>query len=488
LKELESEWKTSSLEWWMLAVIIVLAKPFSDLHALLGTAIWLGAVFVFIFTGPIKRSLLFVMAFIVYYQQSVWYILDDVPLTIYEIEFVHFKPVEIIYGMIFLKSIFLGMKFVKLPKGLLIVLGLWIFCISNGVSISLYNQNKIYDMFIFSEFRTLCWSFLLLIVFFNFCKQQYLWVVKSFIILVAVKCVVTIPDYLGLFSLLWPASIANYSGSVSAFFGGDPDVLVVCMAYSIIFAMLVVPKISDKMVPVFSHNWTWILAGIFLFTIVLSLRRGGIMAAFISMGILMCFSNFKVKLGFFIFSILGLSYVAVDIAGDLKTLPGPVYAMTDRFTGKGKVAKSNLGHVLDIKDGIREINEYFWLGKGVGARMLSFRAAEVHGAEVHSSILVHQNVLHTWLKYGLIGVVAYFLTFFVPLLTVVKFRGPYKGIDIAIMLGAGSFLISRLLWAFLTPPFFQTLRVNFLVFMAVFLLYASLDGAIRDRKKLPVSV
>lgn len=478
-----SDWTLSRSEWFYFSALILTIKPLISIHPLVGTAIWLIFVAVYFFTGPIYRCFLFLMGFVVFYQQSVWYILNDVPLTIYEIEFVHFKPVEIILGLFFIRAIFLGFKTIKLPKGVFCIMGLWMFSIVTGVIISLYNRNKIYDMFIFSEFRTLCWSYLVLILFFYFAKDKTHWVVRQFIILVLAKCLITLPDYLGWASILWPGSIANYSGSISAFFGGDPDVMVIVLGFCLSFSLIVLPRMESENSSLFTQKDSIFLNFTFFSAILLSLRRGGIMAVGIAIGLLMLFAQFRVKLAFFTLLLVMIAYMALDITGDFKTLPGPVYAMTDRFTGKGQAAKSNMGHVLDIKDGIREVSQYLWLGKGVGARMLSFRAAEVHGAEVHDSILIHQNVLHTWLKFGLVGVIIYFLTFFVPLLTILKYRGKYLGTDVAIMLGAGSFLIAKLLWAFLTPPFFQTFRTNFLVFMAIFLLYASIDKVCSHRSK-----
>jgi O-antigen ligase len=125
---------------------------------------------------------------------------------------------------------------------------------------------------------------------------------------------------------------------------------------------------------------------------------------------------------------------------------------------------------MDVEDGIAAIREHPILGGGVGARITSGRLLMYGSPE--ESLIVHQALIHTWAKFGLLG-----LTVFCTTLGFTVFAGSRAlkrgyasrgtGAKGVLLVAALAFVLADFVWQMFTPPFYQNFQRTFLASLAV---------------------
>ncbi|MEP5764892.1 MAG: O-antigen ligase family protein [Halieaceae bacterium] len=428
----------------------------------MGAQLWLVTTLLMIFFSSQFVSLLILLAYIVFFQQSIWYSGWDNPvLSIYEYELANFKFIEIIVTGILVKAALTLPQRIRIPKSQRYFLGSWVFVIAIGISVAWIKQKSAYDMFVFSEFRTLLLGMLTYVYLCSFCRDRKEEILDLFLTLVVIKIVLVFSEYLAQTPLMWQANAENYSGIVRAFFGGDADVAVTCLAacWSITKALNSEEKKRNRAL--------YFVAGLLVLVIFMSLRRGGILAIGISVLSILYFSHNKYTLHVAALASITAGLITIDLALSVGFLPDFLYATVDRFLGRGVSAISNMGHIQDIKDAWVFIESNWLFGGGAGARIESLRPT-LHGADATASIFVHQNILHTWVKYGVIGVLLYLAHFTSTIKHGWTSLRTNPGATVVIV--AVSFLIGKFVWELFIPPFYQSFRQTFLFFLAVFLI------------------
>lgn len=471
-KSRSDRWSSNKSEFWSAVLFLVSAKVlilFPGEPVLLG---WLSIWVAFIFFSEKKVGVTIIICSLVFFEQSLWFYRgDDEIRTFYEMEVLGvIKPIEVlIYSS--LTKLVSGREFVRIPQIVRFLLGGWLVIVVISAAVGMLKGTSVYDMFIFSEFRTLMLGFALYVCIYNAYLSRPGEFLEKFVWLVFAKTIITLPDYFWGVSILWPASVANYAGTSSAFYGGDDSVYIALFAFALLISTF---NSSSGSVSGFVFRGSYVLrvvlSSLILATVVLSMRRGGILA------LLVCFCVWFVlrKRGSWVILLLGGIGMALLVSGDVilgsKMLPNAFYDIADRFLGKGQAYKSNLGHTQDLADGWEEVKKHLVLGKGLGARIESNRAL-IHGADVQENIYVHQAHLHSWLKFGLAGL------FFYVASMLMLIQGCFKRASQAItsevrilFLVVAGLMAGKVLWEFFTPPYYQSFRVTGVYMCILFLI------------------
>jgi len=180
------------------------------------------------------------LAFLVFFEQSIWYIpLADIE-TIYEIEIFYVKPIEILVLMTIIRVIFSRNIIVIFPKHLFILSAGWLFVIFLGLGVAVTRGVDLYDIFIFSEFRTLLLALAMIFCLLALTVDRLVFFVNLLIIFAAAKALITALSLALGVDLLWPASAQNYVGDFYAFYGSDENIRVSLLALTFCLTHLVV--------------------------------------------------------------------------------------------------------------------------------------------------------------------------------------------------------------------------------------------------------
>ena len=445
----------------------------TDVYVYAWTAFWCIG-----FAGFINgfRTLLLLIAFVIFFQQSTWYVFGDMRLmTIYEREVFYFKPVELLVFSAFLKGLITNPDY-KFNKHIAALSLFWLIVIASGILTSLLNGVPVYDIFIFSEFRTLLSGLLLMTAIVKLVEPEkihrlLLW----FLVLALVRTAFSFIEYFFDIVLLWSSVSINYGAtSVHALLGGDPDVAVLLFAFSYCLMWLVFnpaelkTRLNNTGLTTL-RNLMLCLAVLLIISIFFSLRRGGVISLFLIILGAIFFGGSKQKATI----LLLVVSVAFVIAGYF-SVSSTMSVLIDRFAGHGiHVQMSNRGHWLDIYDAWEALKGNFLFGLGPGTR-LELQRFQLYGI-YENHILVHQAVLHTWIKYGLMGVIAYFATYLGAirraLIMLRNYRSVMSDRNKVVMASMFLYLCAMMVWGQVSTVFYQNFRKTALLVLALSLIY-----------------
>jgi len=102
------------------------------------------------------------------------------------------------------------------------------------------------------------------------------------------------------------------------------------------------------------------------------------------------------------------------------------------------VAATNAGHIDEIKDGMDQIRAHPITGLGVGILYVGQRTARWKG----DAGMVHNGPIEMWIKYTVVGFVAFFAVYFILFRAVWRRRHGNRYSDM-LAIGAGSFLLGQ---------------------------------------------
>ncbi len=421
---------------------------------------------IFLIFSPLKYSLINYFCLIIFLPQSIWYSsYNQKFLTIYEIEILGAKFIELLTYSLLAKVIIIyhlnknnntNILNNKISRESKIFIFTWLLIIFLGVIRGIANGNSTYDIFLFAEFRTLllglCFFYILNKILLN--KPKFiLELINYFHVFLIVKLIFILPEYIfgSNYILLWPITAEGYIQNSPSFFGADSDVYIVLFG----LFLLVINMVEQKQY----NNKKIILILVYCASIFLSLRRGPL----IGMIILTIYTLYKLNIINKILITYTFGILFSLLIFNIKDNSNIIMLFYQRIVGQDdKVQKSNLGHILDIQDSIKDISESPILGKGVGFR---FDLTRMQIQNKDKSITAHSGLLQSWVKFGLVGVIFYLYTF-------LKFiRYKRYNLNNSFYLNASIlFLLSIFIWELFIPPFFQGFRRTVIVMFAITLI------------------
>ena len=145
-----------------------------------------------------------------------------------------------------------------------------------------------------------------------------------------------------------------------------------------------------------------------------------------------------------------------------------------------QVIVSNNAHIRGFLLGIDFIKENTFWGIGVGSRFYADRSM------VYETSFIHNGFLHSWVKFGLFGAIAYILFYYYSIKACSLNRNnliPRHWIPIAIF----SFIISNLISELFMPPFYQNFQKTSLIFFSLSLVIRFCDLVERQIKYSMIS-
>ncbi|MBN1567881.1 MAG: O-antigen ligase family protein [Acidobacteria bacterium] len=458
---------------------------------LVGTAwapyVWIIVMCTAFMILPIHLLVLILMAFVVFFQQSLWYMGSQTEiLTIYEVEVFYAKPIEWLLATAFLRLLWHSRGKIRFNRRLLSIVFAWIIALVVGAMVAFVNEIPITDMMIMSESRNVI-HFLLLFLFFGITlRSRLLWFTEWGVILCVTKVLISIPGYLLGYDLLWPTAALGYGGGHTAgFFGSDEDVITIVYGLCAAIGLLALDKsmnfVSEgigpyKTIEGISGGVLSLRLGcsvgvaILAIGTFLSLRRGGILAAGIAVLVILMACRVRTSVLIGCISLMLSLFVVKGIVEDANWIPQTAKVFIDRITGADRATQiSNWAHLEDIRDGVDTLTEHWLFGRGIGARIESGRTSYYVGGPAQS-LLIHQAILHVWLKMGMLGVAAYILTYVQAVRLSIRI---WKRRRIRMSLMGWSqfgFLASMFVWELFTPPFFQNFRRTLLMALAMSIL------------------
>ncbi len=429
-----------------------------------------------------------VVAFIVFFEQSLWFISEGAPETVYERDILGGKAVEFLVIALAGRFFFHKRRLSLINRNIMVLIFMWFLVIVQGLLVSQMNNVSLYNALIFSEVRSPALFALFLVLMYNYVRREVRFFLKMFVILMMLKVAITaLSMYLGV-DILWTSHASGYVGANAAFFGADESVKVALLAAAVaMFWFLQSTKIPPFLMPggrrdVTDRGWFLALcAVIFMVVIVAALRRGGIMGLGFIVLAGIPFAGGRSRLLMIALMLLAAAFVLFAFFGETGLLPGFLQGALERLLGVDKnVAQSDWGRKMDIIQGWEVIQRHPVLGHGAGTKLALARVATYGKAE---SLVIHQSLVHMWVKFGVLGVTTFILTFLIPLVAFWRNRAMIRAVcDPWLVAGAfagASFLVAEFVWTLATPPFAMNFRSCAVVSFAIILIYAAINDARR---------
>ena len=340
------------------------------------------------------------IAFVTLNTTSNWYSLNENNLTLYDVDVVGFKLAELITYASIAKVLYLN----KWQLGLQMRswVGLWLVAIILSFLTARIQGVTFRDSFIFSEFRGLLAGLGLLLIFPSIIANKASVYISSLVVFACYKILLTLPEYFFEIPILWNSVAPNYSSNNTAFFGSENDLLmpiiIICYCLSAI-SYAKNPRVKTLYILLF-------LAYLVIF---LSMKRSIVIAS-LSLFLYHIFKD-ELKKGMVALVVIITSLTCIYIAASLFVPKEKSMGIVYRILGTDqRVDMSNKGRILDVIDGINSVYSSPIFGSGVGARIHLSRSY-LFGENIEY-LIIHQGTLHMWIKYGIYGVVIYYLMFY----------------------------------------------------------------------------
>jgi hypothetical protein len=415
------------------------------------------------------------LSLFVIFPSSIWYLDGDFgylfrKYVLLENEIYNFKPNEIfliIFSIkIFAKGIFPStrLKFPNTPLNRSFLV--FFIAILIGFIVGIQNEHPIRAIFIASEFRILIEGFIFFYIAY-YCINNYRKLkdtVQIFIYIIGLKGIIAILEAVDLIPKTFYTSgysISTYTSVVSGVHDLNLFVFAILILSSFIsfssdeklsylinqkFLLIICLFFTGIVILSFRRtNYVMLLAGLSLLIVKLSLRR------FIILFVSLLFLGFSLAL---LFNIADLDKYPIFKFIQLRFSP---------FNSLGQyeqVIASNNAHIRDFILGIDFIMENTLWGLGVGSRFYADRTM------VYETSFIHNGILHSWVKFGLFGAVAYVLFYYYSIKACIRNRNPLITRH-WIPLGIFSFIISNLISELFMPPFFQNFQKTSLIFLSL---------------------
>jgi len=447
----------------------------------------------FVMCGPLfflgERFLIVtVVAFIVFFEQSLWFISEGAPETVYERGILGGKAVEFLVITMAARFVVYKQNLSLINRNIMVLMFLWFMVIVQGLLVSQTNNVPLYNALIFSEVRSPALFVVFLVLMYNYVRREVRFFLKMFIILMLAKAAITaVSVYLGI-DILWATHASGYVGKQSAFFGADESVKVVLLAAAVAMFWYLqseqMPRFLDPQARRDITDRPWFLglcAFLFMLVIVAALRRGGIMGLGFVVLAGIPFAGVRSRVLLISLMLIAAAFVLFSFFGETGLLPDFLQSAMKRMLGLDKnVARSDWGRKMDIIQGWEVIQRHPVLGHGAGTKLALARVATYGKTE---SLVIHQNLTHMWVKFGILGVTTFVLTFLIPMVMFWRNRTLIRTACAPWLVGGAfagaSFLLAEFVWTLATPPFSMNFRSCAIVAFAIVLIYAAINDARR---------
>ncbi len=429
-----------------------------------------------------------VVTFFIFFESSLWFIGEGAPDTVYERDILGGKAVEFLVIALGGRFLFHKHQLSLINRNVMVLLFLWFLVVVQGLLVSQINNVPLYNALIFSEIRSPALFTVFLVVMYNYIRHEIRFFLKMFVVLMMVKVAITAISINFGIDILWTTHAGGYVGKQTAFFGADPSVKVLLLAAAIAMfwylksAQTLALHRSGARLDITDRSWFLGLCTlVFALVAIAALRRGGVLG----MGLILIsgipFAGVRMRLLLVALILVSVAFVSFSFYGQTGLLPDFAYSALERLTGTDKsVAQSDWGRKMDIVQGWEVIQQHPVLGHGAGTKLALARVATYGKSE---SLTIHQNITHMWVKFGILGVTTYLLTFLIPLLAFWRNRmlvrkkcAPWL---VAGAFAGASFLVAEFIWSLATPPFTMNFRTCAIIAFAIILIYAAINDARR---------
>lgn len=421
------------------------------------------------FLMPLRYAVGSVLATVVFLDASLWFQPELFgPNTIYEVPGAWLKPPEILFLVLALRTAHFRASS-TLTKQMSRVCIAWIFVVFLGSATSLLNNIPVGLMITFSEIRSPLIAAFGLFLIVPFVGTSPRFFIDGLAWMILLHFVVSSVSWAFGVSLLWRSYAPNYAQHRTAFFGADESVTVYLLGFTIAVALVSVKKkdVLSQCGPLF---WILIL-GITTFAILMSLRRGGVLALAVVLLVVLVGASIERKA-----RLLVILLVAVPVLFLVFDRSGALAVFAGRLAGEGSAAVSDAGHSSDIEEATRYVRDHFWFGTGPGT-VLSLTRTEAYG--VSGSLAVHNSILYVWIRFGLFGAAIYTGLFLVPIVQGLRASLRQSGNQSmaarqSIVVSMAGLLMALFVWGLQTPGIFLNFRQGGVWLLAVAMLYGSL--------------
>jgi len=429
-----------------------------------------------------------VTAFFIFFESSLWFIGEDAPDTVYERDIFGGKAVEFLVialaGRFFIHKHQLSL----INRSIMVLLFLWFLVVVQGLLVSQINNVPLYNALIFSEVRSPALFTVFLVVMYNYIRREIRFFLKMFTLLMMAKIAITAISINFGVDILWTTHASGYVGAQTAFFGADPSVKVLLLAAAIAMfwylrsaKTIAVPRLGARR-DITDRPWfLGLCALVFVLVAIAALRRGGVLGMSIILISGIPFAGARMRVLLMGLILVSVAFVLFSFYGQTGLLPEFAQSALERLMGVDEsVAQSDWGRKMDIVQGWEVIYQHPILGHGAGTKLALARVATYGKSE---SLTIHQNLTHMWVKFGILGVTTYLLTFVIPLAAFWRSRklvrekcAPWL---VAGAFAGASFLVAEFAWSLATPPFTMNFRTCAIVSFAIILIYAAINDARR---------
>ncbi len=429
------------------------------------------------------------------FPSSIWYLDGNFGFLykkyiLLENEIYNFKPNEIfliIFSIkIFAKGIFPSAR-LKCPNTTFNRSAIvFLVAILIGLIVGIQNEHPIRAIFLASEFRILIEGFIFFYIAY-YCINNYTHLkntIQIFIYFILIKGIVAILEATGLIPKIFYTSgysISTYTSIIS----GVHDLNLFIFAILILSSFLWFSS-NEELNYLINHKLLIIFSLFFTIIVILSFRRTNYVMLLAGLSILLA----KLSLRKFIILCMLLLFVGVSLVLILNITElneYPIFKFIQlRFSffntadQYDQVIVSNNAHVRDFLLGIDFIKENTLWGIGVGSRFYADRSM------VYETSFIHNGFLHSWVKFGLFGAIAYILFYYYSIRACSLNRNNLISrhwIPLAIF----SFIISNFISELFMPPFYQNFQKTSLIFFSLSLVIRFSDLVERQIKYSMIS-
>ena len=416
----------------------------------------------------------FISLFVIF-PSSIWYVDGDFgflyrEFILLENEIYNFKPNEIFLILFCFKIFFKGItvsSIIKWPKTNINKSAFsFLVAILVGLIIGTQNGYSTRSIFLASEFRILIEGFIFFYLTYS-CINSYeelLNTLQVFIYLALIKGVFAVLEASGSIPKLFYTS--GYSISIfTSIVSGVHDLNLFIFAILILSSFLWLYR-GEKLYYLLSHKFIVFYIFFFALIVVLSFRRTNYVMLIVGLSILLAKSNLNrflrlsIVLSFFgVFFLLILNITGLNEYPLLKFIQLRL-SFFNAPSQYDQVIVSNNAHIRDFLLGLEFVKENTLWGLGVGSRFFADRSM------VYETSFIHNGILHSWVKFGLLGAISYVLFYFFSI------RACFLNAKNLIVrhwvpLAVFAFIISNLISELFMPPFYQNFQKTSLIFLSL---------------------
>lgn len=346
----------------------------------------------------------------------------------------------------------------------------WIIAIAWGIFVSLAKGIDFgYSMILGYPIRYVLYGFIICLILDVSYKDKYKKVVNFFMIMIVIKSILGLANYFfnGGYSYGFLERIVFPFGDTLSY---------TVLGFSIAFNNLLTPKKYNKI--------KWILINslsvlIFFSVVMLSMRRTYILGIFVVTIVIFALNKsgkrFKTAAIIIIISSIGCIYINTTNPQLFSDLYKRIYSINIFNSNNDQSDKllTDNGHLDDTLDALDNLKGKEIVGNGTYTPVIRYRVAWQG-----SDTFFHIGIVDAWVKMGILGILVYFFTFFIPVVNLSKKIYQNK-IDLSVV-SIVAFLIGFFVQSFSEGAFYTSVGRS----MILFILIGLVSSISKEKRKL----